>query len=305
MQYAQGKQSLLTIGNLIKNGCNRCGITQQQLAVAVRLTESTLNSIVSGTAKTTEHAGRILGYLLRTYRAANNVSVETLSAKVGFVPSAITELERGNSLEVSRFRLCFQAIDAVSLFITQADSPKDVQKASHEKQAPSRKKQNRNEKARMAEMKRIQHENDEYGTLMRRAMIFAKRGNVDWKNSRNMPYMFRACRERIKKSMEEVSEAIGYPVKAIEDVEIGGSVNFEMLEALLKYIGTLSVYIANITKTSREVTRIKSNIAKKEKEEKAKVSWGDTTPIRRYKGMDSQITRKEWGAAARPAVIGR
>lgn len=239
---------------------------------------------------------------MRTYRAANNVSVETLSAKVGFVPSAITELERGNSLEVSRFRLCFQAIDAVSLFIPQADSSKDVQKASHEKQAPSKKSRTG---TRKPEMKRIQYENDEYGTLMRRAMIFAKRGNVDWKNSRNMPYLFRACRERIKKSMEEVSEAIGYPVKAIEDVEIGGSVNFEMLEALLKYIGTLSVYIANITKTSREVTRIKSNIAKKEKEEKGKMSWDDTTPIRRYKGMDSQITRKEWGAAARPAVIGR
>lgn len=233
------------------------------------------------------------------------MSVETLSAQVGVVPSAINELERGNSLEVSRFRLCFQAIDTVSLFIPQADSPKDVRKAITEKHTPTQQQQSRNEKARKAEMKSIQHETDEHVALMRRAMIFARRGKVDWKNSRNMPYLFKVCRERIKKSVKEVSEAIGYPVKAIEDVEIGGSVDFEMLEALLKYISTLSVYIAKITKTSAEVARIKSNIAKKEKEEKSKVRLGDTAPIRRYKGMDSQITRKEWGAAARPAVIGR
>ena len=120
-----------------------------------------------------------------------------------------------------------------------------------------------------------------------------------------MPFLFRACRERIKKSVKEVSEAIGYPVEAIEDVENGGSANFEMLEALLKYIATLSVYIAKITKTSKEVARIKNNIAKKEKEKKNKVRYGEAVPVRRSRGMDSQITRKEWGAAARPAAIGR
>lgn len=139
---------------------------------------------------------------------------------------------------------------------------------------------------------------NEHMMLMHRAMIFAKR------TEHNVPLLFSACRKRIRKDIPELSEAIGYSVREIEEMESGTKIDYGMLEALLKYIGTLSRYLATISEPSSEVTRIKRKLAQKQKEDEEKTNREDSS-IRRYSGMESQVTRKDWGAAARPAKISR
>lgn len=280
------KQSLLSIGHLITNGRDRCGLTLSQLAAAVRLTEQTLQTLESGTAKNIDHAGRILGYLLKTYKAKAAIDNDSLAKQIGVVPSAIAELERGANLNTMLLSACFHAIDDVTGYLPPSSAVKEkkvVEKTHKERtSASSEKKKKTPQKFWGKKDGVIPTASKKYKKIQD---INTKMKNWAVATLKSMPGIFSSRDEDI----------------------IWRVVFLFSLDELNEYYSSHNVkglYLSAVTKY-RELTEGTPKVHYKKAEKEPPESIQDTYRIPRGLGGASQYTRKQWGAAAKPARIKR
>lgn len=283
---SQDKQSFLSIGHLITNGRDRCGLTLSQLANAVRLTEQTLQALEKGTAKSIDHAGRILGYLLKIYKAKAAVNNDFLAKQIGVVPSAIAELERGTNLNTMLLSACFHAIDDVTGYLPPSLAEKE--KKVSEK--------TRKENTSKSSEKKKKIPQKFWGKKDGGIPIASKK----YKKIQDVNTKMKNWAVATLKSMPGIFSS--------HDEDVIWKVVFLFgLDELNEYYSSHNVkglYLSAMTKY-QEMTEETTKVHYKKSKEEPTESIQDIYRIPRGLGGASQYTRKQWGAAAKPARIKR
>ena len=262
------------IGNVIKNGRERCGLSLSQLAAAVRLTEQTLKAMENGASRNTDHLGHIVGYLLRTYRTSCKMDTTELAKQIGVVPSRVVELERGIDIDMQLVKRCFSLLDGITGYTLT--SKQSVHNESSNAKAPNHSKK---EKKQKTSKNIITHskfrERDSRDNIIRSWAVDTLRSSIGEFNGVN--------REEVR------SVVFLFSVDDLEDFKIRHDIK-----------GLYSLAIAK-----RE--RMRKYIAENEKDKIAEKKETTDGKYRVPRGMKaaSQRTTKEWGASARPARIKR